>query len=75
MELIINAPYLKRITGGVRMYADIEVNDKITQLYYETDENYGKYLTPELCDAFIVNLLLYVGGLLRSGLYIRFRTI
>lgn len=44
-------------TGRCRLSATIECNGVIKPLWFEVDEEYGKYLCPERCDAFVLAVL------------------
>ena len=51
-----------RIESGAdvsRLTADIDVDGKSAPLWFEVEPKYGKYLTPERCDAYVLAVLHY----------------
>lgn len=57
--LIIENIYIENIAGKSRLIFDLKLNDKEKQVWYEVDEEYGKYLCHERCDAIVIGLLNY----------------
>lgn len=55
--LTIYKPEILQSSTGSRVQAEFEVKGKRDVLWYETEEQYGQYLTSERADAFLVGLL------------------
>lgn len=56
--LKIGKPYIENLHNGkVRLCADIETNGDKSVLYYEVEEEYGRFLNDDRCDAFVVGLI------------------
>ena len=58
MEIIIGKPYLQDGKTS-RLCSDISLLEKKITLWYEVDNQFGKYLCNERVDAFLVGLLPY----------------
>lgn len=57
-KIRIGKPYIENIYNGkVRLCADIEKNGRKSVLYYEVEEEYGRFLNDDRCDAFVVGLI------------------
>ena len=56
--LIIHQPEVVKTENGVRLQSLFEVDGKEDVLWYEVDEKYEEYFTPERADAFVVGLFL-----------------
>ena len=57
--ITIKAPVVTVSNGLARMSADIYVDGSKQSLWFEVSEEYGKYLTPERSDAFVLAFVHY----------------
>ena len=60
MDLIIHKPYIKKRCDKTQMLSNIEFpNGTSYELFYEVEQKWEEYLTPELSDSFVCCFLLY----------------
>ena len=57
--IIIEKPYITEANGKSRLVADIIVDDKTKQVFFEVENEYAKYLCYERSDAFLIGILNY----------------
>lgn len=57
--ITIGKPYVNRVEGKARLFADIDKNGKKQTVWFEVPVEYEKYLTYELSDAFLCAALRY----------------
>ena len=62
--IIIDKPYIKEIDNKCRMSANIIIDEKSVEIWFEVDKAYGKYLTYERSDAYVIGILSYA---MRNG--------
>ena len=55
----IHRPYLVAENGLAKMVAEFDLNGETKQLFFEVDEEYGRYLTPERTDSFVLLVLIW----------------
>ncbi|WP_042221721.1 hypothetical protein [Oceanobacillus manasiensis] len=57
--VIIEEPYIKRNGEYSRLCADVFIDNKKYEMFYEVENEYEKYLCTERIDAFLIGLLPY----------------
>ena len=57
--IIIEQPYIIENNGKSRLIADIIVDNKVKQVFFEVENEYAKYLCHERSDAFLIGILNY----------------
>lgn len=55
----LHAPRIENSDGLSRMVAEFELGEKKDELFFEVDEKFGSYLTPERSDAFVMIALIW----------------
>lgn len=58
-KIVIGQPRVIVSDSKHRLIADITFGGKVQQVWFEVDEEYGKYLCYERCDAYLIGLLNY----------------
>ena len=57
--ITIEQPYITELDGKSKLVADIIVDDKTKQVFFEVNNEYAKYLCYERSDAFLIGVLNY----------------
>lgn len=57
--IFLHKPYIKSHNGKSRLCFDVDINEQKKKIWYEVNQEYGKYLCDDRVDAILIGILLY----------------